>query len=109
MKIFAISSVLVLGSVGGVLAGDMRIDFPLFMRAPAPAAASAVAGGTATNLQVRLSSLSLSPSIKPRTDRNDQTFTGALGGAAADPVCPPFPTPLTFPERERNSVDEMGC
>ncbi|KAH8750719.1 hypothetical protein F5882DRAFT_470310 [Hyaloscypha sp. PMI_1271] len=56
MRTYTIS--VVLACVGGVLAGDMRIDFPLFMRAPAPA-------GTGTNLQA---------------------FTGALGGAAADPI-----------------------
>jgi hypothetical protein len=47
MKTFTISSAVVLACVGGVLAGDMQIDFPLFMRAPA-------AAGTGTNLQVRL-------------------------------------------------------
>ena len=50
MKTFTISSAVVLACVGGVLAGDILIAFPLFMRAPAPA-------GTGTNLQVRLSFL----------------------------------------------------
>lgn len=50
---------MVLLCVGGVLGSEMRIDFPLFMRAPVPAAASS------TNLN---------------------TFTGAIGGIAADPI-----------------------
>ncbi|KAN0111102.1 hypothetical protein V8E51_007489 [Hyaloscypha variabilis] len=82
MKSFTIS-VVVLACVGGVLGSDMRIDFPLFMRAPAPAAASAAAG-TATNLQ---------------------TFTGALGGIAADPVCSPLLPPCKEQEETKKRDD----
>lgn len=82
MKTFTISSALVLACAGGALAGDMRIDFPLFMRAPVPATV-----GAATNLQVGL--FPSTPLSQPSLTRN-QTFTGALGGAVADPVC--FPT-----------------
>ena len=46
MKAFALSSAIALGWVALVQAGDMQIDFPLFLRAHATAAASA------TNLQV---------------------------------------------------------
>jgi len=64
MKTFTISSAIAMACMGSVMAGDMRIDFPLYVRAPA-AAASAAAAASDANLQV---------------------FTGALGGAAADPI-----------------------
>lgn len=50
MKAFALSLVIVMGWVALVQAGDMQIDFPLFLRAPAAATAAA----SATNLQVCL-------------------------------------------------------
>jgi hypothetical protein len=71
MRAFTISPAVVLACVGGVLAGDMRIDFPLFMRAPAPA-------GTGTNLQVRLFSLAPSRNERWRENRHSRAPSAAL-------------------------------
>jgi hypothetical protein len=63
MKTVAISSAVVLLCVGGVLGSDMWIDFPLFMRAPVPAAASL------TNLNVPLSQSLLIISSKMKANK----------------------------------------
>ena len=79
----------ILITIAGVVAGtwasmgemDMAIEFGLMPRATS----------TGTNLQVRsIFSILPIPGCRKTDDWNCQTFTGALGGAVADPVCPPL-------------------